>query len=185
MPFWVTTVHTVADWFLYRYKNRFSLVRTYPQTVAAFAYVINETPLFCGSIIDRTTWHRAANCPIFLTFLPPWFHLEPANWQMLRQPTSGKEMVITSSTATFLRRRRWGEEPANLWVDGLNLCCRARGLPCLCPILFFYFFSFFASKRIITFFQNMSFNDLSSRIFFRTLSSFNGIFPSIFTSLLF
>ena len=104
---------------------------------------------------------------------------------MLRQPTSGKEMVITSSTATFLRRRRWGEEPANLWVDGLNLCCRARGLPCLCPILFFYFFSFFASKRIITFFQNMSFNDLSSRIFFRTLSSFNGIFPSIFTSLLF
>lgn len=47
------------------------------------------------------------------------------------------------------------------------------------------FFSFFASKRIITFFQNMSFNDLSSRIFFRTLSSFNGIFPSIFTSLLF
>ena len=85
---------------------------------------------------------------------------------MLRQPTSGKEMVITSSTATFLRRRRWGEEPTNLWVDGLNLCCRARGLPCLCPILFFYFFSFFASKRIITFFQNMSFNDLSSRIFF-------------------
>ena len=40
-------------------------MRTYPQTVAAFAYVINETPLFCGSIIDRTTWHRAANCPIF------------------------------------------------------------------------------------------------------------------------
>ena len=40
---------------------------------------------------------------------------------------------------------------------------------CLCPILFFHFFSFclflFASKRIITFFKNMSFNDLSSRMF--------------------
>ena len=102
VPFWVTTVHTVTDWFLYRHKNRFSLVWTYPQTVATFAYVMNETPLSCGSAL-LGTWKRPKKRreetallgtwqPIvqFLTTLPPWFHLEPANWQMLRQPTSGK-----------------------------------------------------------------------------------------------
>ena len=53
--------------------------------------------------------------------------------------------------------------------------------------LFLLFSLFFCIEKDHYFLpaENMSFNDLSSRIFFRTLSSFNGIFPSIFTSLLF
>ena len=181
-PFWVTTVHTVTDWFLYPHKNRFGIVWTYPQTVAAFAYVINVTPLFCGSIRDRSTWHRAANRPIF-NFPPPMvpsgagqFNKGSDSLHLVKKwllPVQQRLFWGGGGTCDFFGGRDWTSVAER---EVCNACVRSS---------FSTFFSFFASKRIITSFKNMSFNDLSSKFFFRTLSSFNGIFLLIFTSLLF
>ena len=75
---------------------------------------------------------------------------------MLRQPTSGKEIVITSSTATFVRGGGGGEEPATSWGGGIEpLLLSERFALLVSDPLFLLFSLFFASKRIITSFKNM------------------------------
>ena len=105
---------------------------------------------------------------------------------MLRQLTSGKEMVITSSTATFLRGGGGEEEPATFLRGGIEpLLPSERFALLVSDPLFLLFSLFFCIEKDHYFLQEMSFNDLSGRIFLLTLSSSNGIFTSIFPSLLF
>lgn len=98
----------------------------------------------------------------------------PANRQILRQPTSGKEMVITSSTAPFLRGGGAGGGTSDLFGGGgiePPLLSEMFALLVSDP-LFLLFSLFLASKRIITSFKNMSFNDLSSIICFSDFVQF-------------
>ena len=76
---------------------------------------------------------------------------------MLRQPTSGKEIVITSSTATFVRGGGGGGgEPATAGGGGIEpLLLSERFALLVSDPLFLLFSLFFASKRIITSFKNM------------------------------
>ena len=66
---------------------------------------------------------------------------------MLRQPTSGKEMVITSSTATFLRRGRWGGEPANFWGEGIEPLLLSERFALLVFDPLFLLFSLFLHRK--------------------------------------
>ena len=79
------------------------------------------------------------------------------------------------------------EEPATFLRGGIEPLLPSERFALLVSDPLFLLFSlfFFCIEKDITSFKNMSFNDLSGRIFLRTLSSFNGIFTSIFPSLLF
>jgi len=143
VPFWVTTVHTVTDWFLYRHKNRFGLVWTYPQTVAAFAYVMNETLFFCGSIRDRTTWHKAANRPIF-------------NFPTSMVPSGAGQFNKCSDSLHMVKkwllpvqqRLFWGGEPAT-FLGGRDWTSVAEREVCPAWVRssFSTFFSFFLHRK--------------------------------------
>ena len=78
---------------------------------------------------------------------------------MLRQPTSGKEIVITSSTATFVRGGggRGGGNLRPFLGGGIEPLLLSERFALLVSDPLFLLFSlfFFASKRIITSFKNM------------------------------
>ena len=67
--------------------------------------------------------------------------------QMLRQLTSGKEMVITSSTATFLRGGGGGEEPATFLRGGIEPLLPSERFALLVSDPLFLLFSFFFLHR--------------------------------------
>ena len=63
---------------------------------------------------------------------------------MLRQPTSGKEIVITSSTATFVRGGGGGgEEPATSWGGGIEPLLLSERFALLVSDPLFLLFSLF------------------------------------------
>ena len=85
----------------------------------------------------------------------------------------------------------WGggggeEEPATFLRGGIEpLLPSERFALLVSDPLFLLFSLFFCIEKDHYFLQEMSFNDLSGRIFLLTLSGSNGIFTSIFPSLLF
>ena len=68
---------------------------------------------------------------------------------MLRQPTSGKEIVITSSTATFVRGGEGGggEEPATSWGGGIEPLLLSERFALLVSDPLFLLFSLFFLHR--------------------------------------
>lgn len=66
---------------------------------------------------------------------------------MLRQPTSGKEMVITSSTATFLRRGRWGGRTCEFLGGAIEPLLLSERFALLVSDPLFLLFSLFLHRK--------------------------------------